>query len=183
MPNDFGINGVEQRILALDEDLQSRVLGTHKIPVIIVGSSALMLLGLTKPSRVTEDIDLIDVPFEANQYLRENDMNDAADTFLFQMPAGWRDRAIEIPMETEVIEVITPSPEDLAIMKLHSGREADINDVRAMLSIDPSLSERMREILHDPLEMQINVSEEEWEVLKENFDKVDPKRDDDHDDR
>lgn len=152
-----------RRIAELADDLEPYALGGSRLELIIVGGAALMLQGLVGVSRVTEDIDVLQAPFEALPFMRGLDMNNAVSTFPFKMPSGWRGRLCQVEVESDVLTVSTPSPADLVIMKLQAGRRRDINDVKDMLESHPSLVREVEGILRDPLEIEVNVDAEEWD--------------------
>lgn len=168
----FGRTGILDRLMELDNELFGRVRSDSRVPLVIVGSAALLLSNLADEGRLTSDIDFIEAPFEALGCMGPLDMNNAAETFLLRLPSGWRNRAITIELPTEVIIVSTPSFADLAIMKLDSGREQDLSDVREMLKRLPELPQEVDELLADPLEMQINLEPDEWESLSRNWNQV-----------
>lgn len=93
-------------------------------------------------------------------------MNNAVETFPMTMPSGWRGRTSEVPAQTSVLRVETPSPADLCVMKLESGRPKDPADVREMLGRDPAIAEGASAILSDPLEVQVNLDEGAWKVVR-----------------
>ena len=144
----FGYNEIVSRIMKLDEELASRVRSSYKLPAVVVGGAALILTNSAPPSRRTHDIDFLEIPHEALIAMRDLDMNNAVGTFAFSMPSGWRDRAETINLDTEALDVSTPSKADLVIMKLIAGRET---------------------ILADPLEMEVNLEEREWNELRKRW--------------
>lgn len=103
---------------------------------------------------------------EAVGRMRGLDMNNAVETFPMTMPSGWRGRTSEVPAQTSVLRVETSSPADLCVMKLESGRPKDLADVREMLGRDPAIAEGASAILSDPLEVQVNLGEGAWEVVR-----------------
>lgn len=152
-----------KRIEELADDLEPYAIGGSKLELIIVGGAALMLQDLVRESRVTEDIDVLQAPFEALPFMNDLDMNNAVSPFLFKMPSGWRGRLSQVEVESDVLTVKTPSPADLVIMKLQAGRSRDISDVKDMLEARPSLRREVERILEEPLEVEVNVDAEEWD--------------------
>lgn len=165
----FGYNEIVSRIMKLDEELASRVRSSYKLPAVVVGGAALILTNSAPPSRRTHDIDFLEIPHEALIAMRDLDMNNAVGTFAFSMPSGWRDRAETINLDTEALDVSTPSKADLVIMKLIAGRETDRADIDAMIAMDPSLVHQVESILADPLEMEVNLEEREWNELRKRW--------------
>lgn len=165
----FGRSGVIARIMELDDALSGRIRAHDRIPLVIVGSAALLLVGLADEDRVTQDIHLIEAPFEALPSMGQLDMNNAAETFLLRLPSGWRDGTKRVDLPTDIVDVRIPSPADLAIMKFDSGRDQDLKDVETMVGREPTLRNDISKLLSDPLEMQINVAEGDWSHILENW--------------
>lgn len=163
----FGKEEVVGRLAELDERMAAVMRPGRRLPVVVVGGSALVLSGLGDPSRVTRGIDMVDVPIEAALNMGGLDMNNAADTFVYQMPSGWRDRLVDLGLPLVALDVLTPSAADLAAMKLCSGRPQDLEDVASMLARGPGLDRELRSLLADPLEVAVNLSGEEWRGVQE----------------
>lgn len=168
----FGLQGVRTRLLALDDQLTGVIRARDKVPVVIVGSAALMLSGLAPTTRFTRDIDFIEAPFEALGPMRDLDMNNAAMTFSLRMPSGWRERTHRVGIDTETIEVLVPSAADVLIMKLDSGRDQDLEDVRRALERRKTLRDEVEEILADPLEVMVNLSGSDWQTLADRWEAI-----------
>ena len=162
----FGHDGIVKRLLALDDAVQG-LIKNGDVPIVVVGGAALILQGLTRPDRLTSIIDFIEAPMEAIGRMGGLDMNNAAATFSLMMPYGWRERVQTIPTQTSAIRVETPSAADLCIMKLTSGRDRDLADVLSALEMRPDLRTQISTILSDPLELQVNVSEVDWDRIRE----------------
>ena len=102
-----------------------------KFPVVIVGGCAFLLNELTQRS-VTHDIDIL----ESSRVIRDilfarpivnGDVAAHAD----EIPYGFEDRLVPLPLETHCIEYTTPSLEDLVVMKLYAARPNDNADIRS----------------------------------------------------
>lgn len=95
-----------------------------------------MLNDVTNRS-VTHDIDV----FEADKCLREiiaryPEVNGMAVAYCNQMPFNYEDRLIPLDIGARFIRYLTPSLEDLAVMKLYAYRPNDIIDLHSQAFVD-----------------------------------------------
>ncbi|MCF0230686.1 MAG: hypothetical protein HUJ63_00055, partial [Enterococcus sp.] len=101
----------------------------HFTTVVIVGGSAFILRNLTSRA-VTHDIDiLISDQLVSKTMSNYPNMNKRVATFMDQIPYNFEDRLQKIDLPTKSINFVTPSNEDLAVMKLYSWRPNDIEDL------------------------------------------------------
>lgn len=103
----------------------------RKLPVVIVGGSAFLLHDLTnRPT--THDVDVL-VHHSALRELLVNyhAVNGAVAAYMDQIPYNFEDRLIRVGLETETVEFLTPSLEDLAVMKLYGWRPNDRADLES----------------------------------------------------
>lgn len=168
----FGREGLIKRLNELDELLTIEYPFNMGIEVIIVGGSAMIACKLVPPTRATMDIDVLRTEDSVRKFFDLVDMNDDVNTFLYQMPSEWETRKVEIKESWETLKVFSPSPEDLAVMKLTAGREEDIQDVEIMLALGTVTIEKLESLLADPLEVQVNLDDETWESLIDRLDDV-----------
>lgn len=164
-------NAVIERLHALDNRLENYA-GCGPMTVVVVGGSALILNGLVGEERRTTDIDVIEGTVEIFAQAAGTAINNAVNTFVFKMPSTWRTRLVSVDDGFRNIRVLTPAAEDLVVMKLLSGRRADLDDVRDMLARDPNLGGRVRALMDDPFEVSINVEPDEWDLMCRRFEEA-----------
>lgn len=128
---------LEQTLLGIDEEAELEIGPRDDRPnVVLVGGSAFMLNDVTNRS-VTHDIDV----FEADKCLREiiaryPEVNGMAVAYCNQMPFNYEDRLIPLDIGARFIRYLTPSLEDLAVMKLYAYRPNDIIDLHSQAFVD-----------------------------------------------
>lgn len=120
---------LKDRLLRLDEDANLLFADAPWFRVLIVGGSALILLG--KIARATHDIDVVSAPMALYDLFDKYDINAKAEAYINNFPYNFEDRLIPIPLATQKIDFFTPSLEDLVIAKLCSARDTDAADVTA----------------------------------------------------
>lgn len=125
-----------ERLQRLDEDASLLFEPSTRYRFIIVGGSALILLGHL--SRATHDIDAISVPIELYSLLAKYDINANAEAYINNFPYNFEDRLVPLPLQGQCIDFYTPCLEDLVIAKLCSARDTDLRDVEA-----PSVREHL----------------------------------------
>lgn len=167
MTQPFDAAGVLERLHGLDEAIGSTSTGLRHYELVLVGGSAISVQGLVD-ARYTTDIDMLQAPDELYGLLSLFDMNTDVNTFYYSYPSHWHDRIRPIPgFQGDVIDAYTLSPEDLAITKLLSWRPNDQRDLEEMWgngSIDHNL---LAAILDDPLEVRVNIDEDQWQELNQ----------------
>ena len=120
-------NNLLNRLQRLDEDASLLIDSLVRYRVIIVGGSALILLG--RLDRATHDIDMLSVPQQLYALLDNYDINTNAEAYINNFPYNFEDRLIKLPLEGACIDYYTPSIEDLVIAKLYSFRDTDLQDI------------------------------------------------------
>lgn len=118
-------NELITKLLALDDD--ASLLLSERIPMIIIGGSALILGNHSK--RSTQDIDVIDRYPELQSILENYDVNNRSNAFADCLAENFQDRLIKMDLQTKVIDYYLLSLEDLVIMKLYSDRPKDYDDI------------------------------------------------------
>ena len=129
---EFSTEDLKRILLDIDEEAELE-LGKSANPydVVIVGGCALLLSNLTDRA-MTQDIDMVEFDSRLTEIIsRHPEMNSAAFVYEGNLPDGWIDRLVELNLDTHVIRYLTPTPEDLAVMKLYSGREQDLEDLNS----------------------------------------------------
>lgn len=121
---------LEQLLRGIDEEA-ALTLGPQVQPVsvVIVGGSALMLRNLTsRPA--THDVDVLAADSAVSQILaRYPAVNGMVSAHADEIPYNFEDRLVRILPDTRAIAYLTPSLEDLAIMKLYAWRPNDEADL------------------------------------------------------
>ena len=166
----FGKPGIMSRFEQLDDDLLSISTGERRVEIIIVGGSALMMLGLVGNERMTTDIDVLEAEKQLDDLLERYDMNQYVSTYRYRMPENWYVRRQRIPFSGMVLDIYAPSNEDLAIMKLDAYRDVDINDLHEMVANGELDLEKLRLIISDDTELRVSYKDEdEWETFLSRF--------------
>lgn len=120
--------------------------------MVVVGGAAFLLRDLTSRT-VTHDIDV----YMADGAVRDvmanyPNVNGAVAAFADQIPYNFEDRLVSLDLPTKAIDYVTPSTEDLIIMKLYAQRPNDMQDIESAANrnlIDWNLLERL---VRDPSE-------------------------------
>lgn len=137
MINVNGLTEIEERLLRLDEDASLLFDGEGRFACILVGGSALILLGYI--SRATHDIDLLQTPRELLALLEKYDMNTNVSAHMDNFPDDYGERLHKLELPTQKIDFYTLSLEDLVVSKLAAGRGKDLQDItgeRVLSAID-----------------------------------------------
>lgn len=122
-------NDLESRLLLLDEEANLLYEDSEKLYCIIVGGSALMLLGYI--DRATHDIDSIECHHKLLGLIEKYDINMQVRAHLDCFPEDYADRIKKLDLPTKKIDYYTLSLEDLVISKLLAGRSTDMFDIRS----------------------------------------------------
>lgn len=123
------MDAAEMRDVILDiDDKVSEHNGWH--PSMIVAGGCAMILNGWSSRRYTDDIDVLDYDRDLNDALREfPQVNGNVNTYGDQIPYNYEDRLREMPIDTSAVSVLTPSLEDLVVMKLYAWRGKDVDDL------------------------------------------------------
>lgn len=132
----FCKNDLLERLARLDEDADLLFDDGCRFSMVIVGGSALILLGTI--TRATHDIDALDVSSELIDLLEKYDINTRVATFINNFPYNYLDRLVPVRLNGRRIDFYTASLEDIVIAKLYSGRATDMQDV-----IDPGVLKKL----------------------------------------
>ena len=163
--NDFQKDGVVSRLAQLDEDLFSLYGTSQMLEMTIVGGSALLIMDLTQNARYTTDIDVLSASPEVLGLLARYDINTDVSTFLYKYPEGWKKRRVRVPFDGLALNVYALSTEDLAITKLLSWRDIDKQDLLNLYTAKSIDLDKLKSILDEITELQINLDEKEWRTL------------------
>lgn len=126
----IGMDVAEMRnvLLDIDDKVAEGRSGWH--PSMIVAGSCAMFLNGWSSRRYTDDIDVLDSDRDLNDVLREfPQVNGNVNAYSDQIPYNYEDRLREIPIDTSAVSVLTPSLEDLVVMKLYAWRGKDVDDL------------------------------------------------------
>lgn len=121
-----------------------------KVNVVIVGGSALLLHDLSI-KQVTKDVDVYAAEESVREILYSDpDFNSQCQAFCSCLPYNFEDRLIEAPIETFAINYLTPSLEDLAVMKLYRWENPDKIDLTAPSFVSKLDWELLDRLVNDP---------------------------------
>lgn len=148
-------------LLALDEEVLLSLGEFQKKPaVVIVGGAAFMLRDITRRG-VTHDIDILQADRAVREILSHYpNINGAVAAYMDQIPYNFEDRLEVLDIGARAITFLTPSTEDMAVMKLYAERPQDIQDLDSAAAsgqIDWALLDRL---VHDPDEAQASALSE-----------------------
>ncbi len=118
-----------KRLLMLDEEAALRFDDEERFYCIIVGGSALMLLGYI--SRATHDINSIDCHHKLIGLIEKYDINRQVRAHLDCFPEDYSERIKKLDLPTKKIDYYTLSLEDLVISKLLAAISTDMFDIRS----------------------------------------------------
>ena len=116
-------------LMDIDEEAVLELGTSRRYSIVIVGGSALMLSRLTSRN-ATHDIDYLRADSALSGILdRHHQLSSQVQVYADRLPQGFEGRLVRIPLDTEAIDYLCPSAEDLAVMKLYSWREQDQLDL------------------------------------------------------
>lgn len=118
-----------ERLILLDRDFH-QLYPDITIECIIIGGSALILKGLL--SRATDDIDIIYAEDKLLNICQAYGFSNNAATYESNLPYDYQDRLEEISIPTKSINYLTPSTEDIIVMKIYASREKDKEDIETI---------------------------------------------------
>lgn len=160
--------GVLRALLMRFDEEASLMLDEHdrSYGAVIVGGAALMLQGLTDRP-VTHDIDFIGISVELLPIMKEyRAMNLHAATFADNLPYNYEDRLVELDLHTRAVRFLSPSLEDLAVMKLCSFRPNDQSDLESAALLRHLDWGRLDYLVRDPGEAAASImSERQYQEL------------------
>lgn len=148
---DYGKEQLLSILRKIDEEA-SLILGDtgRRYPVIIVGGSAFLLNDLTsRPT--THDIDVLSY-HEALRGILANyhAFNSAVSAYMDQIPYNFEDRLVNVDIDTNTIVFLTPSLEDLAVMKLYGWRPPDQEDLENKQFLSKLDWDKLNKLVYDP---------------------------------
>lgn len=103
----------------------------YKPIVMVVGGCAFILQGFSSRP-VTHDIDVMSYDAILRQIIEQyNILNSQVKNYEDSLPYNYEDRLIILDIGAKNIEFITPSLEDLVVMKLYGVRPNDLQDINS----------------------------------------------------
>ena len=103
----------------------------YKPIVMIVGGCAFILQDLSSRP-VTHDIDVLSYDAALEEIISKyNIVNAQVKTYEDSLPYNYEDRLVIINIGAKNIEFISPSLEDLVVMKLYGARPNDLEDINS----------------------------------------------------
>jgi len=161
----------------LDGDLLAHFGINRFFDITIVGSGALILLGVVSPDRRTTDIDVLETPPEIASFFAPYQMNTMVETFLYTYPESWTQRKQKLTFEGDCLSVYIMSLEDLTILKLLAFRKRDQEDLEDIVLSEELDWDLLDDIINDPTELRINLAtEDEWNQFVERYEWLKKKR-------
>lgn len=143
----FGKDELKQILLEVDEEV-SLLHGVPETPyrVVIVGGSAFLLSDLTSRAK-THDIDVLWADDPVRELLFSYGVaNGSVSAYESSLPYNFEDRLVDLNIPSRSVKYMTPSLEDLVVMKLYAWRPNDIADLKSeetLKRIDWSLLDRL----------------------------------------
>jgi len=154
---------IQENLSNLDGDLLAHFGLNRHFEITIVGSSALILLGVTDLSRWTTDIDVLETPDEIRSFFAPYQMNTMVETFLYTYPETWRKRKQKLEFDGDCLSIYTMSLEDLALLKLLAFRKRDQDDLENIVRSNELDWKLFDLLVKDPTELRINLAtEDDW---------------------
>lgn len=132
----LSVDGIKERLLRVDEDIDLLLDNEIKINCYIVGGSALLINDYV--SRITNDIDVLEVEIDSSEDIssiltglfKNYQINTSVKAYGDNFPSDYKNRVNEIDLDTKRIKFYTLSLEDLVVSKLcTNGREKDWKDI------------------------------------------------------
>ena len=77
-------------------------------------------------------------------------VNQAVAAYADQIPYNFEDRLLRLDLPTETIDFLTPSVEDLAVMKLYGWRPSDQQDLESPAMLDAIDWTKLDRLVFDP---------------------------------
>ena len=152
---EYGKERLVELLLTMDEEAALLLgEGGKRHPVVIAGGSAFLLHDLTnRPT--THDVDVLSCHAALRGVLANYAaVNGAVAAYADQIPYNFEDRLVRLDLPTKAIDFMTPSVEDLAVMKLYGWRPNDQQDLESPAMLEAIDWDRLDQLVHDPDEAQ-----------------------------
>ncbi|MBQ9042812.1 MAG: hypothetical protein IJ111_08350 [Eggerthellaceae bacterium] len=152
---EYGKKRLVDLLLTIDEEA-TLALGAkgQRYPVVIVGGSAFLLHDLTnRPT--THDVDVLSCHAALRDVLANYAaVNGSVAAYADQIPYNFEDRLVKLDLPTKAVDFMTPSVEDLAVMKLYGWRPSDQQDLESPAMLDAIDWDELDRLVRDPDEAQ-----------------------------
>ena len=143
-------DGLIDLLLGIDEEAELTIgIRNPKPKLVIVGGAAFLLRDITA-RQTTHDIDVL----HADESLREilnayPEVNGCVAAFSDQIPFNFEDRLEVLEIGAKAIAFVTPSVEDLVVMKLYAQRPNDVQDIDGAISAGRVNWNLLDRLVHD----------------------------------
>ena len=163
----FENEALKRMLLDVDEEA---FLALGPLPVrpkvVIVGGSALMLRDLTsRPA--THDVDVLEADAELERIFSHYPaINASVAAHADEIPYNFESRLTRLDLPTQLIDYLTPSLEDLVVMKLYAWRPNDIADLTSSALLAALDWELLEHLVYDEDESRAStLSERRWHEM------------------
>jgi hypothetical protein len=157
------IADIIENLSSLDGDLLAHYGLDRQFNITIVGSGALIMLGVVSPARRTTDIDVLESPPEIISFFEPYQMNTLVTTFYYLSPETWKERRQKLAFSGDCLTVYTLSLEDLVILKLLAFRKRDQDDLADIVRSRKLDWEQLDRLIATPTEVRVNLeSDDAW---------------------
>lgn len=121
---------LKKRLLSIDQDAAILCgIQEEKFKVVVIGGAAFLASDLTS-RQATDDIDIFEADRSVREILaRDPNFNFQCNAYANCMPYNFEDRLRSVVLETKAISFLTPSLEDLAVLKLYRWEDRDMDDL------------------------------------------------------
>lgn len=126
---------LQELLLNIDEEVGLTIGARDPKPaLVIVGGAAFLLRDITV-RQATHDVDVLQADEELRAILANYpEVNGRVAAFSDQIPYNFEDRLTRLDIGTQAIDILTPSVEDLVVMKLYAQRPNDLQDIDGAVS-------------------------------------------------
>lgn len=130
--NAYGKDYLKSLLLRIDYEAYLDLGNLDPKPeVVIAGGSALLLSDLTM-RKVTHDVDCLLIDERLRSTIKRYHMfNSRIEVYGDSVPYNFEERLLRLDLPTKLIDYMTPSPEDIAVMKLYGWRGNDQEDLNS----------------------------------------------------
>ena len=145
--SDYGKDALKRLLLRIDEEayLELGILSPRP-KIVIAGGSALLLSDLTA-RMVTHDVDYLLADNQLRKIIaRYHAFNNGVGAYSDSISYNFEARLTRLDIPTQLIDYLTPSQEDIAVMKLYGWRgndQEDLNSPEFIEKLDWSLLDHL----------------------------------------
>ena len=157
-----------ERLKQLDDEASMILPKGEKLSMTIIGGSALILSNYL--TRATVDIDVIDRYPLLQPVMEKYDVNNRSNAFIDCVAESYNSRMTKLVIETKAIDYYVMSLEDLIIMKLHSNREKDYQDI-SNPEIVSCVDWNLLDSIVNSGEVDVSFNKQKYELFLEKYNK------------